>query len=189
MTSLNNLDNTLSNIKTIVIEIEDKNKTSKQIKFEKEIKMRVETNTWGLNEEDLSHQTQLKVIKDLANNEKNKYKSLFINHIKTKISGYKQQDILKKRLDEEKIAKFNDVLKLLVSCELKCHYCSEEVLILYEQVRETKQWTLDRINNDIGHNVNNLLVACLKCNLKRRRTNKDKFMLSKNLVITREGFN
>ena len=42
---------------------------------------------------------------------------------------------------------------------MKCIYCSEEVFILYERVRETKQWTLDRINNDIGHNSGNLVIA------------------------------
>jgi hypothetical protein len=50
-----------------------------------------------------------------------------------------------------------------------------------------KQWSLDRINNDIGHNSGNLVVACLECNLKRRRTNKDAFLFTKNLTIIREG--
>jgi len=75
----------------------------------------------------------------------------------------------------------------LKACELKCHYCSEDMFILYEIVRELKQWSLDRINNNIGHNDGNLVVACLECNLKRRRTNKDAFMFTKNLVISREG--
>jgi hypothetical protein len=52
-----------------------------------------------------------------------------------------------------------------------------------------KQWTLDRIDNDIGHNKNNLVIACLECNLKRKRTNKDKFMFTKNMKIIREGIN
>jgi hypothetical protein len=52
-----------------------------------------------------------------------------------------------------------------------------------------KQWTLDRIDNDIGHNKKNLVIACLECNLKRKRTNKDKFMFTKNMKITREGIN
>ena len=57
------------------------------------------------------------------------------------------------------------------------------IYILYEHVREMKQWSLDRINNDIGHNNGNLVIACLECNLKRRRTNKDAFMFTKNMVI------
>jgi hypothetical protein len=39
----------------------------------------------------------------------------------------------------------------------------------------------------LGHNKGNLVMACLECNLKRRRTNKDAFFITKNLTITREG--
>jgi hypothetical protein len=70
---------------------------------------------------------------------------------------------------------------------MKCHYCACETYLLYEFVREMKQWSLDRINNDIGHNKGNLVIACLECNLKRRRTNKDAFFMTKNLTISREG--
>jgi hypothetical protein len=168
------------------------NKHLKKINYEKEKKMRVETKTWGLTEEELHNEMQLKtlfLIKDQDSNiEKDKYLSSIISHIKTKICSYKQQDILKKKLDETNFVSFNEVIKLLQDCSLKCHYCSEEVYILYERVREMKQWSLDRIDNSIGHNIGNLVIACLDCNLKRRRTNKDAFMFTKNLVITREGF-
>jgi hypothetical protein len=177
--------------KIIIIDetTEKNNKKNKQITYEKEKKMRVETKSWGLNDDELSHITQINTIKSILDNsaEKNKYKSFIITHIKQKINGYKHQDILKKKLDESKFIQFDDVIQLLNNCEMKCHYCSQEIYILYEIVREMKQWSLDRINNDIGHNVGNLVVACLDCNLHRRRTNKDAFMFTKNLVITREG--
>jgi len=167
------------------------NKHIKKINYEKEKKMRVETKTWGLTEEELHNEIQLNtlfLIKDQDSNaEKDKYLSTIISHIKTKICSYKQQDILKKKLDETNFVSFNEVIKLLQGCSLKCHYCSEEVYILYERVREMKQWSLDRVDNSIGHNTGNLVIACLDCNLKRRRTNKDAFMFTKNLVITREG--
>ena len=70
---------------------------------------------------------------------------------------------------------------------MKCHYCACETYLLYEFVREMKQWSLDRINNDIGHNKNNLVISCLECNLKRRRTNKDAFFFTKNLKIVKTG--
>ena len=183
------------NIKKIIIIEEpkiknkNKNKNIKKINCVKEKKMRVETKTWGLNEDELSYQTQVNILHNLTDTtlEKNKYVAMFLAHIKNKICGYKQQDILKKKLNEEKLIKFVEVIELLIKCEMKCHYCSEEMLILYEKVCEKKQWTLDRINNDIGHNKNNLVVACLECNLKRRRTNKDAFMFTKNMVIVREG--
>ena len=59
------------------------------------------------------------------------------------------------------------------------------MFLLYDIVREAKQWTLDRINNDIGHNTDNVLISCLECNLKRRRTNKDAFLFTKQLVIVK----
>jgi hypothetical protein len=51
------------------------------------------------------------------------------------------------------------------------------------------QWTLDRIDNNFGHNIGNLVISCLKCNLKRRRINKNSFMITKNMVVSRENYN
>jgi hypothetical protein len=191
----------MNNSPKIVTLEHSSNKNSKKINYEKEKKMRVETKRWGLTENELHTEIQLKTLylindknydkdfgKDLGKDlEKDKYYSTIINHIKTKITSYKQQDILKKKLDESNFVSFNEVIKLLQDCLLKCHYCSEDIFILYERVREMKQWTLDRIDNDKGHITGNVLIACLECNLKRRRTNKDAFMFTKNLVITREG--
>ena len=185
-------DNDTNDIKKIVIiDTILQNKHIKKINCIKEKKMRVETKTWGLNENELSHQTQLNMLfnklEKVEKVEKDKYMSMLISHIKTKICSYKQQDIVKKKLNEEQFVTFEEVVELLKICGLTCHYCSEHVFILYEKVRETKQWSLDRINNDIGHNSGNLVIACLECNLKRRRTNKDAFMFTKNMVIVREG--
>ena len=157
----------------------------------KEKKMRIETQTWGLNETELSFEMQLNILNELVLNDKinDKYSKLIINHIKTKIQSYKQQDIIKKIYNEDEFINLEQVIHLLQETKLKCHYCSCETFLLYEIVREMKQWSLDRINNDIGHNQNNLVIACLECNLKRRRTNKDSFMFTKNLKIVREGIN
>lgn len=181
--------NDQNNIKKVIILEQNNDNKIKKMKLEKEKKMRVETKTWGLTNNDLNHETQFNILKTLLadKEEKNKYTTIFKSHIKHKISSYKQQDILKKKLDETSFINFEQVIELLKNCQMKCHYCSQEIFILYEIVRELKQWSLDRINNNIGHNVGNLVVACLECNLKRRRTNKDAFMFTKNLVISREG--
>jgi hypothetical protein len=155
----------------------------------KDKKKKVETNTWGLNDEELSFEIQQELLKNMYNKviiPTNKtINNFIINHIKTKISSYKQQDILKNIFLEEEFITFEHVINLLNACDLKCHYCTCETYLLYEFVREMKQWSLDRIDNDIGHNKNNLVMACLECNLKRRRTNKDAFFMTKNLTITR----
>jgi hypothetical protein len=182
------MDNSILENKLVLLE-HSNNKNSKKINYEKEKRMRVETKTWGLTEEELHNEIQLNTLFLITDQEleKDKYRSSIITHIKTKISNYKQQDVLKKKFDESKFVSFNEVIKLLQDCFLKCHYCSDDIYILYERVREMKQWSLDRIDNNFGHNSGNLVVACLDCNLKRRRTNKDSFMFTKNLVITREG--
>jgi hypothetical protein len=195
----NNIVNELTN-ETSINENENERKIvineltngSKQIKKkEKEKKLRVETKTWGLTNDELSFETQLQLLNTIFNknivNEKitAKHIGMIVSHIKTKICSYKQQDILKGKLLEEEFVSFNDVIELLHDCQMKCHYCSCETYLLYEVVRENKQWSLDRINNEIGHNRNNLLIACLECNLKRRRTNKDAFFFTKNLQIVR----
>jgi hypothetical protein len=168
----------------------DKNTNVKNIqKKEKEKKMRVETNTWGLDNEDLAFETQLELLRQISqpvlNNKEsnNKEKQMIVSHIKTKLSSYKQQDILKKKFSSQDFVSYIDVLTLLNDSNMKCYYCNCETYLLYEIVREMKQWSLDRINNDIGHNKNNLVICCLECNLKRRRTNKDAFFFTKNLKI------
>jgi hypothetical protein len=104
-----------------------------------------------------------------------------------KISSYKQQDILKKVFNNQEFISFNFIIQKLIDCNLKCFYCNCNMFILYEMVRENKQWTVDRINNDLGHNNNNIVIACLECNLKRRNKTKDSFLFTKQLKITREG--
>lgn len=183
--------------KRIILTNSDKNTNIKNIqKKEKEKKMRVETNTWGLDNEDLAFETQLELLRQISqsfyktkeNNaikdtNDNKERQMIVSHIKTKLSSYKQQDILKKKFSKQDFVSYSDVITLLTESNMKCYYCSCETYLLYEIVREMKQWSLDRINNDIGHNKNNLVICCLECNLKRRRTNKDAFFFTKNLKI------
>jgi hypothetical protein len=169
----------------------------------KERKMRVQTHTWEIDDCELSHETQINILthiySNLTNNmttnnreiydNNNKYINIFINNLKNKISGYKQQDILKKKLDINHFTNFENIIFLLYESQLTCCYCHKEIYILYKQVREMSQWTLDRIDNNFGHNIGNLVISCLKCNLKRRRINKNSFMITKNMVVSRENYN
>ena len=111
-----------------------------------------------------------------------------VSQVMSKLGSYKQQDIEKKIYDPEHIVILKDVFELLESCKLSCYYCSQELYLLYSNVREKKQWTLDRIDNSKGHNKDNVLIACLECNLKRRNQNKTAFLFTKNMVIIRDEF-
>lgn len=178
------------------ISIINPSETSDVLK-KKEKKMRIQTHTWNIDDFELSYETQINILnyiflhltEDISNNISNKYINIFINNLKNKISGYKQQDILKKKLDLNNFINFENIIFLLYESQLKCCYCHKEIYILYKQVREMSQWTLDRIDNNIGHNIGNLVISCLKCNLKRRRINKNSFMMTKNMTVKRENYN
>ena len=72
--------------------------------------------------------------------------------------------------------------------KLRCFYCSKEVKVVYGYVRDDFQWTLDRIDNGIGHSSENTVISCLKCNLQRRVTDCKKFEFTKKLRIKRENY-
>jgi len=110
-----------------------------------------------------------------------------MKHIEAKINSYKQQDKLKEILDNINVIKINTIIKHILQCNMKCFYCHKEVMILYKQSRDLKQWTIDRIDNDMGHTNDNYVVACLDCNLKRRCQNINKFNYTKNLLIIKKN--
>jgi len=106
--------------------------------------------------------------------------------VKRKLNSYKNQDITKKKYENEKFIKYDECVEKLVISKLKCYYCKESCLFMYENVREKNQWTLDRLNNDIGHNTNNVVICCLECNLKRGRLNDEKFKFTKQMKIIKK---
>tara|TARA_B110000902_G_C14011393_1_gene476624 strand:- start:26 stop:508 length:483 start_codon:yes stop_codon:yes gene_type:complete len=106
--------------------------------------------------------------------------------VRKKIQSYKQQDIKKNKYSEENFIKEEEVYEKLVISKLKCYYCKEKTLIMYENKREMRQWTLDRLDNSIGHDKNNVVICCLKCNLERRCINNDKFLFTKQFKLIKK---
>ncbi len=164
----------------------------KMINENKAKKNRVLFNNYMINENDLTYSNQLELLQKIKNNyiETREFLNddtmkLLSRELEKKISSYKQQDLIKKLYCDEKFITLYDVINKLLECNMKCYYCSCEMYILYKIVRETKQWTVDRINNDIGHNIDNYVVACLECNLKRRRKNCESFLFTKQLNINK----
>ena len=103
--------------------------------------------------------------------------------IKRKIKGYENQDKKKGIFNRKKIINYSDLLEILVISKLKCHYCRCDCLLMYDNVREKKQWTLDRIDNDKGHNNDNVVICCLECNLKKGTMDDEKFKFAKQIRI------
>jgi len=103
-----------------------------------------------------------------------------------KRSSYLQQDIKKDRTGS-RIISVEEILKKLFDNNLTCHYCREYVCLFYENIRDPKQWTLERIDNDLGHTNDNVVIACLSCNVRRNTMNEERYLFTKQLNIIKHS--
>ena len=156
-----------------------------------EEKQRIIIQTWSLYEDYYIYSKQLSILPQLLQcidlkEEKCEYIRIFIQELERKIYSYRQQDLIKSILNPEKFICLVFIIEKLIECNMKCFYCESEMLVLYKNVREPKQWTVDRVNNCNGHNKDNIVLSCLECNLKRRNKSRDSFLFTKQLKIVRE---
>ena len=135
--------------------------------------------------EDLIYYEQNSNINKIYLNFEFEGKKVYVTEIKKKISSYKAQDVKKKRYDSDKFIDFDNVIEKLVISKLKCKYCNKSTVILTNKYRDNDQWTLERIDNNIGHNTENVIISCLDCNLKRKNSNMDNFEYTKKLKINK----
>ena len=163
-------------------------------KKEKEKRKVTQQKRWDFDETELTNELQRGYINTLYDNScrcddiRTRHINLVIeNQIKTKIQGYYQQDIKKNKYDEHKFITFPKVIELLHACENTCYYCREPVLILYEYVRDNKQWSLERRDNSHGHNHDNVEIACLHCNICRKTMNEERYLFTKQLNIIKQS--
>lgn len=137
----------------------------------------------------VQHWTPPKGIVDVENHvfdvdtNDNKKEKIIIQEIQRKINSYKNQDVIKKKFNKELFVDLFQVLTLLNKCLLNCFYCNKKVCLFYENVREPKQWSLERIDNSKGHIINNVEISCLSCNIKRRTMYHERFLFTKQLTI------
>jgi hypothetical protein len=181
--------------------INNRYQMKKLISTKNEIKKRVITEKWELSNESYTWEKQVYFIKNIMEKEKEKEKEkenvkeeyekimeeeLIIKEIERKIISYKHQDIEKKILEQENIIDLKTIVLSLNEVNIKCYYCECQMLVLYKNVREPTQWTVDRIDNKKGHNKDNFILSCLSCNLKRRCRSKENFLFTKQLNIIKK---
>jgi hypothetical protein len=153
---------------------------------DKKVKKRIVSESWDftLGEDELTILNQMSSNNMSSDNtEKSK---IMLQQIKHKIRSYKQQDVLKNMWNEANFVDIGHVISKMIESKLLCYYCTQQMYVLYEVSREMKQWTIDRIDNDKGHNNDNYHLACLECNLKRRRQSDVKFLFTKQLIIVKQ---
>tara|TARA_B110000444_G_scaffold221749_1_gene223284 strand:- start:103 stop:648 length:546 start_codon:yes stop_codon:yes gene_type:complete len=128
-----------------------------------------------------NHDYQVELINKLFLDIDYPERKFVINELKSKISSYKQQDIKKTLHEQTNIITLDEVIEKIFNSKLKCYYCNNNMFILFDKVRDTNQWSLDRLNNYDEHSYDNTIISCLKCNLERRRQNSEKFKFTKQL--------
>jgi len=106
-----------------------------------------------------------------------------LKEIKKKHSSYKSQDKQKHKYDIEQHITMSQLIDKLRTSQLKCYYCSKEVMLLYNKKKEQLQWTLERLNNNLGHYTDNTCISCLKCNLGRRTDNHEYYKKGKTMIL------
>lgn len=145
--------------------------------------VRKATNKWRFENKNLDFMDNLYILQ--KNDDLNEVQEEIRRQINYKINSYKGQDVKKGIFLETDFVHYDYVLNLLIEKQLKCFYCRENVLLLYNYVRENKQWTLERIDNKIGHNRGNVEIACLLCNLRRRTMYHERYVFTKQLCVVK----
>jgi len=183
-----NDEKTIKNI-TISLQVPKKSQKEKKIIEKKEKSKRVITNhnSW---QTDLSFETQYRILNEvkIQYNKNDPYHKFFISQIKGKINGYVYQDEKKDKLSRELFIDLSNVLQKLLDSNMECYYCRKKIKVLYEYVREEDQWTLERMDNKEGHNTNNVEIACLSCNLRRRTMYHERYVFTKQMNIVKTGY-
>ena len=137
------------------------------------------------NKELLNEKNHNNYVNMLYLNEKFEGSDIILSELKNKINGYKNQD--KKKEILKHVINMEELLEKLVISKMSCYYCRLKCLLMYDNIREMRQWTLDRLDNDIGHNKDNVVICCLKCNLKRRRMDDEDFKFIKQMKIIKKN--
>jgi RNase P subunit RPR2 len=149
---------------------------------------RTRTMKWTIDDAFFAHDKQLEVLRRLvADDPSLNERKFFIKEIKAKLDGYSRQDVANGVLDLSAFISLDATIELLLVSKLRCAYCRECCELIYKDVMAPRQWTLDRVDNDRGHNDGNVVLACLACNLQRRTMDSERFKFGKQLRVVK-GF-
>lgn len=133
-----------------------------------------------------NYDLQKQLINKLYLNEVCENCNILSKELQKKLNGYLNQDKKKNRYNKDFFISLEQVIEKIVSSQMKCFYCKDNILLLYKNIRDPFQWTLERIDNNIQHQLNNIEICCLKCNIQRKNQNSDAFKFSKQFKIIKK---
>jgi hypothetical protein len=83
--------------------------------------------------------------------------------IKRKIENYIKEDEKKGRYIEERYVTADYIYDMLIANPI-CGECGHRVELIYSY-GDLNQFSVDRLDNNRGHNKGNVRITCLQCNL------------------------
>ena len=122
-------------------------------------------------------------IQKLVKHEQFEEQDTVMKEIKRKFNSYKSQDKQKHKFNKDEHVTIDDVLRMMNESNLTCYYCKRDLCIFHSKKRVGHQWSLERLNNNLGHYTTNTCIACLQCNLQRRTDNYEYFKQGKSMVV------
>ena len=171
----------------------NKNTSTVGLAVPKQKRVITSTTKWTFTEAQLSLDNQIEYLKQIHAKTITEANApickTICSQIHQKLYGYKFQDSHKKSENIKHIAKTTEflteeeVIETLIECNSLCFYCIQPIQVLYEFCREPKQWTLERIDNTLGHTKENVVIACLHCNLHRKTMYHERYLFTKQLDI------
>ena len=150
---------------------------------------RSRTMKWTIDDAFFNYDKQMEVLRRLiADDTTLEERNFFKKEIKVKLDGYARQDVANGiHAHDLTIISLDATIELLLISKLRCAYCRECCELIYKDVMAQRQWTLDRVDNEEGHSRDNVVLACLACNLQRRTMDAERFKFGKQLRIVK-GF-
>ena len=162
----------------------------KKIIMEKPRKIRQKSKNWSINSDFFDVEVQKEFLEkiDIEDNPENQDILNKINsEINNKLLSYKTQDKKKDKYNDAKFVNYDFIWNLLKQCKYTCFYCNQHVKLLYNESRDPLQWSIERIENEFGHNNDNVVIACLRCNLSRRTMYHERYRFTKQMKIEKMG--
>ena len=94
--------------------------------------------------------------------------------LRAKRRGYQEQD-KKRSWDPARVLLENEMAEMLLIQRQKCFHCEARVHVLYRDRYDPLQWSIDRLDNNKGHTRDNVVVSCMRCNLRRGKADISRF--------------
>lgn len=87
--------------------------------------------------------------------------------LKKKVRQYIDQDLKYDRINN---ITYESILSIIDESKGQCYYCKCSMNMIPAKCYDKQQFTLDRIDNNIGHIVTNVVCSCLHCNLTKKKS-------------------